>query len=77
MAQKRIVGKVVKKNGRTIVVKTERFLIDEKYGKSIKIFKTKQVHDVNEAAQIGNIVEIIECKPVSKLKTFSLNKVIE
>lgn len=48
----------------------------EKYGKYIRRSTRYQVHDENNAAKLGDTVEIAACRPMSKTKTFRLVKVV-
>jgi small subunit ribosomal protein S17 len=76
MAQKRLIGKVIKTNDKTISVQFENSVKHPKYGKIVKKFSKMQVHDEKSIAKIGEIVEIIATRPVSRTKSFKLNKVI-
>lgn len=69
MAKKILTGKVVSdKVNKTRKVVIERRLIHPKYKKVI-VRKTKLlVHDPNNISKVGDIVQIIESRPVSKLK---------
>ncbi|PIZ30848.1 MAG: 30S ribosomal protein S17 [Alphaproteobacteria bacterium CG_4_10_14_0_8_um_filter_53_9] len=42
------------------------------YGKTMRSNKKFHAHDEKNEAGMGDIVEIVECKPVSKLKRFEL-----
>ncbi|MHC4292733.1 MAG: 30S ribosomal protein S17 [Planctomycetota bacterium] len=48
-----------------------------KYGKYIKRRKKLAVHDEKNQAQVGDIVEITECRPYSKTKSWRLVKVVQ
>ena len=56
----------------TIVVNVSRFEKHPKYQKFQKISKKYKAHDVGNTKKIGEIVEIIECRPISKDKHFKL-----
>ena len=56
----------------TIVVSVERYEKHPKYGKFIKRRKKFKAHDVGNTAGIGDKVQIIETRPVSKDKHFRL-----
>jgi small subunit ribosomal protein S17 len=56
----------------TVVVKVSRFLKHPKYGKYIKIDKKYKAHDAGNTKHVGDKVEIIETKPISKDKHFKL-----
>lgn len=76
MAQKKLIGKVVKVKDKTISVQFENSVKHPKYGKIFKKFSKMQVHDEGSTAKIGETVEVIATRPVSKTKSFKLNKVI-
>ncbi|MHC4187167.1 MAG: 30S ribosomal protein S17 [Planctomycetota bacterium] len=48
-----------------------------KYGKYIKRRKKLAVHDEKSQAQVGDIVEIAECRPYSKTKSWRLVKIVQ
>ena len=71
-------GTVLKaKMQKTIVVWIERRLRHPKYEKVITTGKKYYVHDENNEAKTGNIVEIMETRPLSKLKRWRLVKVVK
>ena len=73
MTKKIFKGKVVKSsNEKTIIVNVERKFMDKKYKKYIKINKNFAAHDENNACAVGDLVQIIESKPISKTKRFVL-----
>ena len=49
----------------------------EKYGKYIRKRTRIHVHDEDNAAKIGDRVEIVECRPISKTKSWTLVRVVE
>jgi small subunit ribosomal protein S17 len=48
-----------------------------KYGKYLKGRTRLQVHDEKNISHTGDLVEVSECKPVSKSKQWSLVKIID
>jgi small subunit ribosomal protein S17 len=48
-----------------------------KYGKYIRQRTQIQAHDANNEAKLGDKVEIAECRPISKTKSWVLTRVIE
>ena len=73
MTKKIFKGKVVKSsNEKTIIVNVERKFMDKKYKKYIKRNKNFAAHDENNACAVGDLVQIIESKPISKTKRFVL-----
>lgn len=75
---KRVIqGKVIRKSGdKSFSVLVERKVVHPKYRKIVKRFKKYIIHDENNSCNIGDVVEAIECKPISKSKSFKLNKTI-
>ena len=72
-----IAGKVVAKSGdKSVTVLVERRVMHLKYRKIVKRFKRYIVHDENNSAKVGDVIEAIECKPISKRKAFALHKVV-
>ena len=56
----------------TVVVSIERYEKHPKYGKFIKRRKKFKAHDVGNTANIGEKVQIVETRPISKDKHFKL-----
>jgi small subunit ribosomal protein S17 len=48
-----------------------------KYGKYIKRRTTLQVHDEANESRLGDIVEVVECRPLSKTKSWRLVRVVD
>ena len=67
-----IIGKVATKSGdKSVTVLVERRVIHPKYRKIVKRFKRYIVHDENNSVKVGDVIEAIECKPLSKRKAFT------
>jgi small subunit ribosomal protein S17 len=64
------------KMDKTVVVKVSRRLIHPLYGKPVTRFKKYLVHDENNSANIGDWVEIAECRPLSKTKHMMLRSIV-
>ena len=62
------------KMDKTVVVSVSRFVKHPKYGKFYKINKKYKAHDEENKCKIGDKVEIIETKPISKDKRFKIVK---
>ena len=62
---------------KTIVVKTERTYTASRFHKVMRTFKKYKVHDENEQAKVGDIVEFYEGRPVSKTKYMYLARSIK
>lgn len=77
MARK-LVGTVVSDvQDKTIVVKTQRRVTHSIYKKQFTVSKNYQAHDERNEAQLGDKVSIIEVRPISKHKSFKLEKIVE
>tara|TARA_Y100001970_G_C14012700_1_gene739309 strand:- start:210 stop:440 length:231 start_codon:yes stop_codon:yes gene_type:complete len=73
MTKKILKGKVVSdKNNKTIVVQVTRKFRHPFYGKIIKRSKKYHAHDEKNKFKTGQNVSIIECKPISKKKTWQV-----
>ncbi len=72
LSVKKFVGVVVSnKMTKTIVVRVERKRKHPKYGKFFKVAKKLKADCKDERLfPIGSVVEIIECRPISKDKKF-------
>lgn len=76
-ARRLLVGEVVSdKMNKTITVKTVRTIQDPRFHKVLRKVKKYLVHDEQELAKLGDLVEIYEGKPKSKLKYMYLSKVV-
>jgi len=60
------------KMDKTIVVKVERKVKHPLYKKFIRRSKKYAAHDEGNAAKIGDVVKIRECRPLSKLKSWEV-----
>ncbi|WP_219834326.1 30S ribosomal protein S17 [Paenibacillus sp. R14(2021)] len=77
-ARKVQIGKVVSdKMDKTIVVAIETYKKHELYHKRIKYTKKFKAHDENNTAKIGDIVKVMETRPLSKDKRFRLVEIVE
>jgi small subunit ribosomal protein S17 len=75
ITKRRIEGTVVtNKMMKTIVVRVDRTLVHPKYGKRYVVSKRFKVHVEGDKPEIGTIVTIEECRPISKDKRFRLVK---
>jgi small subunit ribosomal protein S17 len=73
-----LVGEVVSdKMDKTIVVKTVLTYTHPMFQKTMHKVKNYKVHDENETANIGDIVEFYEGRPMSKTKYMYLARIVE
>ncbi|GGN62721.1 MULTISPECIES: 30S ribosomal protein S17 [Oceanobacillus] len=71
-------GRVVSdKMDKTITVLVETYKVHKLYGKRVKYSKKLKVHDENNQAKTGDIVRIMETRPLSATKRFRLVEIIE
>ena len=76
--RKVLVGIVVSdKMQKTITVNVERKSKHPLYKKLVITHKKYHAHDEKEEANVGDRVEIVECRPLSKTKTWRLSRIIE
>lgn len=62
---------------KTISVVSERRVKHPRYGKYVRRHSTYKVHDANNDAQLGDVVEIEESRPLSKTKSWRLVRVLK
>jgi small subunit ribosomal protein S17 len=48
-----------------------------KYGKFVSKRTVLHVHDENNESHTGDVVEVVQCRPISKTKSWKLSKIIE
>jgi small subunit ribosomal protein S17 len=65
------------KNDKTIVVRVERQFIHPLYKKTVRRHKKFMAHDENNSAHEGDIVQIMESRPLSARKRWTLHKIVE
>lgn len=71
-------GKVVSdKMDKTVTVAVETFKTHPLYGKRVNYTKKYKAHDENNEAREGDVVEIMETRPLSKTKRFRLTQIVE
>lgn len=71
-------GLVIGKSGdKSIRVAIDRKVKHPKYGKYIKRRTKLGVHDEHNQAGVGDVVEISQCKPYSKTKSWRLVGILE
>ena len=71
-------GRVVSdKMDKTITVLVETYKTHPLYGKRVKYSKKYKAHDENGQAKTGDIVKIMETRPLSATKRFRLVEVVQ
>lgn len=76
--KKTFVGKVTSdKMDKTITVEVETRKMHPMYKKFVRTHKTFKVHDAKKEAAAGDVVMIMECRPISKGKCWKVAEIIE
>lgn len=76
--QRSLTGRVSSdKMDKTVTVTVERRVRHPLYGKIVKRSSKFHVHDEANECNINDVVMIEQCRPISKLKSWRLVKVIE
>ena len=71
-------GRVVSdKMDNTITVLIERRVKHPIYGKFVRRSTKVHAHDANNECQIGDVVVVEQCRPLSKTKTWKFTKLVE
>lgn len=76
--RKTFIGTVVSDKGdKTIIVSITTYKKHALYGKRMEVSSKFTAHDENNEAKIGDVVKIMETRPLSKTKRFRLLEIIE
>ena len=76
--RKRLVGCVVSnKMDKTVVVTVERLKRHRLYHKVLKKSKKFKAHDAYNSCQVGDVVRIVESRPLSKEKRWVVEEIVE
>ena len=65
------------KMDKTVIVSIGRHAVDRTFHKLIRLQKTVKAHDEKNVCRIGDRVQIIETRPLSKHKRWRVEKVLE
>jgi len=65
------------KMNKSITVEVERRVKHPKYGKFVKKTSKLTAHDEENKCDIGDLVRVMESKPISKNKRWRLTKIVE
>jgi small subunit ribosomal protein S17 len=72
-----LVGTVVSnKMDKTVVVRVERLVQDERYKKYVRRYSRFMAHDEANACDVGDRVRIIEHRPISKRKRWKVQATV-
>jgi small subunit ribosomal protein S17 len=76
--RKNMIGKVTSdKMDKTIAIRVETVKQHPLYKKTIKTSKKYKAHDANNEAKTGDIVKIMETRPLSKEKRWTLMEIVQ
>ena len=76
--QRKLVGRVVSnKMQKTVVVQVERRVKHPAFGKIITRSSKYHAHVAAGAFQEGDLVEVAECRPISKTKAWTVTRLVE
>jgi small subunit ribosomal protein S17 len=76
--RKRLTGRVVSnKMDKTVVVKVERLQRHRVYKKVMRRSTKYKAHDELNACQVGDLVRIVESRPLSREKRWVVEEVLE
>jgi len=76
--QRKLVGRVVSdKMQKTVVVRVERRVKDALMGKIITRSKKYHAHVETDEFKEGDLVEISECRPISRTKAWRVTRLVE
>jgi small subunit ribosomal protein S17 len=77
-ARKSRVGTVISdKMDKTVIVRVERRVMHAKYGKIMRLHTKYTAHDEKDECKVGDMVRIIETRPLSKTKRWRIEKVVD
>jgi small subunit ribosomal protein S17 len=72
------IGSVISnKMDKSATVLIERKVKHPLYGKFVKKSTKLHIHDENNECSMGDTVQITECRPISKTKSWALVKIVE
>jgi len=76
--RKRLTGRVTSdKMDKTVVIEVERLKRHRLYGKVLKRTKKYLAHDEENGCRIGDLVRIIESRPLSRRKHWVVEQIME
>lgn len=76
--RRRLEGRVVSnKMDKTVVVQVERLARHPMYKKVIKATKKYKAHDENNQCREGDLVRIVESRPLSRTKRWVVEAILE
>ncbi|MFH0778779.1 MAG: 30S ribosomal protein S17 [Candidatus Eisenbacteria bacterium] len=77
-SRKSRMGRVVSRSGdRSVVIEMQRLVKDPTYGKYIRRRKKLHVHDGKNECKVGDLIRVVETRPLSKLKRWRFVETVE
>ncbi len=78
VGRKRLTGRVTSdKMDKTVMVEVERLQRHRLYGKVMKLTKKYMAHDEENACRVGDLVCIVESRPLSRRKHWVVEEIME
>jgi small subunit ribosomal protein S17 len=76
-ARRRVIGRVVSsKMNKSVTVSVERLIKHPEYGKYIRRTTKYRAHDEDNSCKTGDLVAIVECRPISKTKSWRVVEIV-
>lgn len=76
--RKRLTGHVLSdKMDKTVVVQVERLSRHPRYGKVLRVRKKYKAHDERNDCHIGDLVRIVESRPLSREKRWQVEEIVK
>jgi small subunit ribosomal protein S17 len=78
ISRRKLIGRVASdKMDKTVVVEVVRFKRDSVYQKYVRVRKRYKAHDEKNEYKVGDRVEIVEHRPLSRHKRWAVARLIE
>lgn len=75
--RRKLVGQVVSSGmDKTVVVRVERLVQHPRYKKYVRRYSKYMAHDESNACEVGDRVQIIEHRPISKRKRWMVQETL-
>lgn len=65
------------KMDKTVVVSIKRVMMNQRFQKIVRVEKTVKAHDEKNEYKVGDTVQIVETRPLSKTKHWRVQKLIQ
>jgi len=76
--RRRLIGRVTSdKMDKTVVVEVQRLQRHPLYGKVVRKTKKYMAHDEENACRVGDVVRIVESRPLSRRKRWVVEEILE